>query len=72
MSTSENQQTNPVVAKTAAVTPALRKKKKTEGRKKRTQKLKTDREFANKYFEAKSKRSTEKKAAFRKKKKRKK
>ncbi len=44
----------------------------TLGRKKRTLKLKTDKEFAKTYFEAKSKRSTEKKSAFRKKKSKKK
>lgn len=40
----------------------------TEGRKKRKLKLKTDKDFAKTYFEAKSKRSVEKKSAFRKKK----
>jgi len=49
-----------------------RRKKKTEGRKKRTLKLRTNAEFAKQYFEAKSKRSTDKKSAFRKKKTRKK
>ncbi len=42
------------------------------GRKKRQQKLKTDKEFAKTFFAAKSKRSTEKKSAFRKKKSKKK
>ena len=42
------------------------------GREKRKQKLKTDKEFAKTYFEARSKRSTEKKSAFRKKKSKKK
>ncbi|MEK6579376.1 MAG: hypothetical protein AABZ55_09140 [Bdellovibrionota bacterium] len=41
---------------------------KTEGRNKRKMKLKADKEFAKTFFEAKSKRSTEKKSAFRKKK----
>jgi hypothetical protein len=39
------------------------------GRDKRKTKLAADKEFAKTFFEAKSKRSTEKKAAFRKKKK---
>ncbi len=46
-----------------------RKTKKTVGRNKRAEKLKTDKEFAKTYFAAKSKRAIEKKAAFRKKKK---
>ena len=46
-----------------------RKTKKTVGRNTRAEKLKTDKEFAKTYFAAKSKRSIEKKAAFRKKKK---
>ncbi|HAR43338.1 MAG TPA: hypothetical protein DCS07_12035 [Bdellovibrionales bacterium] len=45
---------------------------KTQGRKKRKLKLAGDKEFAKTFFAAKSKRSTEKKAAFRKKKSRKK
>ncbi|HLE00681.1 MAG TPA: hypothetical protein VJB59_10510 [Bdellovibrionota bacterium] len=49
-----------------------RRRLRTEGRKKRALKLKTDKEFAKKFFEAKSKRSTDKKSAFRKKKMRKK
>ncbi len=44
----------------------------TLGRKKRIAKLKTDKEFSKKFFEAKSTRATAKKAAFRKKKKNKK
>lgn len=44
----------------------------TAGRKKRVAKLKTDKEFAKTYFAAKSKRSTDKKSAFRKKKSKKK
>lgn len=46
-----------------------RKTKRTEGRNKRKTKLKTDKEFAKTYFAAKSKRSNDKKAGFRKKKK---
>ena len=42
------------------------------GRKKRTLKLRSDKEFATTYFAAKSKRSTDKKSGFRKKKARKK
>jgi len=49
-----------------------KKKSKAEGRRKRSQKLKTDKEFAKTYFEAKSKKSSEKKSVFRKKKSRKK
>jgi len=49
-----------------------RRKLRTEGRKKRQLRLKTDKEFAKTYFEARSKRSTDKKTAFRKKKSRKK
>ena len=45
-----------------------RKRITTEGRNKRKLRLKTDREFAKTYFDAKSKRSTEKKSTFRKKK----
>ena len=51
--------------KTAPSRKTLRKK----GREKLTAKLKTDKEFAKTYFESRSKRSNEKKAAFRKKKK---
>ncbi len=50
----------------------LRRKKKSEGRKKRSLKLKTDKDFSKKYFEAKSKRSSDKKSSFRKKKNKKK
>jgi len=56
----------------AKVSPNLRKKKKAEGRKKRAVKLKTNKDFAKQYFEGKSKRSTDKKSAFRKKKSKKK
>lgn len=51
---------------------AARRTKKAAGRKKRTLKLRTDKEFAKTFFEARSKRSNDKKAAFRKKKSRKK
>ena len=62
----------------AAATPDLAKKsglrrtKKAAGRKKKAVKLKTDKEFAKTFFAAKSKRANDKKAAFRKKKTRKK
>lgn len=60
-------------AKAAPKTGVLsRKTLKTQGRNKRKQKLLTDKAFAKTYFDAKSKRSTDKKAAFRKKKKNKK
>jgi hypothetical protein len=49
-----------------------RRKLRTAGRKKRSLKLATDKEFAKTFFEARSKRSNDKKAAFRKKKTRKK
>jgi hypothetical protein len=51
---------------------ALRRRKKTEGRKKLTAKLKTDKEFSKAFFEGRSKRANDKKAAFRKKKSKKK
>ena len=51
---------------------ALRKKLRRGAKKKLVAKLRTDKEFAKTYFEARSKRSTEKKSAFRKKKTRKK
>jgi hypothetical protein len=51
---------------------AARRTKKAAGRKKRVLKLKTDKEFAKGYFEARSKRANDKKSAFRKKKSRKK
>ena len=50
----------------------VRRKKKAEGRKKRVAKLNADRAVAKAFFEAKSKRSADKKSAFRKKKSRKK
>ena len=51
---------------------SARRKAKTAGRTKRKLKLRTDKEFAKTYFEARSKRANDKKAAFRKKKTRKK
>src|SRR6184192_4355103 len=59
---------------TPAVAPSkgARKKLRREGRKKLITKLRTNLEFAKTYFEAKSKRSTEKKSALRKKKSKKK
>ena len=51
---------------------AARRKKKAAGRKKRTLKLRSDKEFAKTFFEARSKRANDKKSAFRKKKSRKK
>jgi hypothetical protein len=51
---------------------ALRRRSRAAGRKKLTAKLKTDKEFSKTYFEGRSKRATEKKAAFRKKKSKKK
>lgn len=51
---------------------ALRRKLKTAGRKKRAAKLMADKEFAKTFFEARSKRATDKKQTFRKKKSRKK
>lgn len=48
---------------------ALRKKARKEGREKRRLKLQSDKEFAKTFFEARSKRSNDKKTAFRKKKK---
>jgi hypothetical protein len=53
----------------AAGTPTSRKKVRALGRKKRTARLQADKEFAKAYFEGKSKRSNDKKAAYRKKKK---
>ncbi len=69
-------QTTTTKAKKAAAAPAAgeksplgRRTKRTLGRNKRKLKLKTDKEFAKGYFDARSKRSIEKKAAYRKKKK---
>lgn len=53
-------------------TPPARRKLRRAGKKKLMTKIRTDKEFAKTFFEAKSKRSTDKKAAFRKKKSRKK
>ena len=50
----------------------LKKHLRKKGRDQRNAKLATDKEFAKTYFEAKSKRSTEKKSVFRKKKSKKK
>lgn len=47
---------------------STRKKARRASKKKRVTKLRTDREFAKTYFDGRSKRSTEKKATFRKKK----
>jgi hypothetical protein len=72
MSTTEVTSAKPTAG---AATPAVkvsRKKKKELGRKKRVLKLKTDKVFAKAYHEGKSKRATDKKAAFRKKKSKKK
>jgi hypothetical protein len=70
MSTQETTQT-PSAPK-SPVSAGSRRSKKAEGRKKRTLKLRSDKEFAKQYFESKSKRSVEKKSAFRKKKSKKK
>jgi hypothetical protein len=51
---------------------ALRRRTRADHRKKLGAKLKTDKEFAKGYFEARSKRAIDKKAAFRKKKSKKK
>ncbi len=50
----------------------VKKRKKREARKQVKARILSDREFAKTYFEARSKRSTERKAAFRKKKNKKK
>ena len=58
---------------TQKATPAYsRKTLKAIGRKKRALKLRSDKEFAKTYFDAKSKRAIDKKSTFRKKKKSKK
>jgi len=54
---------------TETKTAPSRRKLKAAGRKKRAQKLATDKDFAKSFHEAKSKRAVEKKASFRKKKK---
>jgi hypothetical protein len=61
-----------LAGKELALARAARRKASTAGRKKRVLKLRTDKEFAKAYFEARSKRSNDKKSAFRKKKTRKK
>ena len=53
---------------TATASTPSRRTLRTAGRKKRALKLKTDKEFAKTYFTAKSKRSVDKKSAYRKKK----
>jgi len=72
MSTNEISNVKPSSTDQPAALHNLRKRKKAEGRKKKAQKLQSNKEFAKSYFEAKSKRSTEKKSAFRKKKSKKK
>ena len=57
-----------VGAAVTTVKSVSRKKKNDLGRKKRVLKLKTDKVFSKAYHEAKSKRATDKKSAFRKKK----
>ena len=75
MATSETQKA-PAGSTAGNLSPAalanLRRAKKAEGRKKRAQKLNTNKEFAKAYFEGKAKRAADKKSAFRKKKTRKK
>ena len=61
-----------LVGAALAAKRSARRKAKTAGRTKRTLKLRSDKEFAKAYFEARSKRANDKKAAFRKKKSRKK
>jgi hypothetical protein len=59
-------------AQTTQTTPKAKLGRRTlrkQGRDKRKGKLASDKEFAKTFFEARSKRSTEKKSAFRKKKK---
>jgi hypothetical protein len=67
----ENTQTTPK-APAAKVAPGTKKRARRAGKKKLVAKLRANRETAKTYFEARSKRSTEKKAAFRKKKSKKK
>ncbi len=71
MSTTETTPSQAVKSPLPGTAPG-RRRKKAEGRKKRVLKLHSNKEFATQYFEAKSKRSIEKKAAFRKKKSKKK
>jgi len=75
MSTTEVTEVKAAKPAAGAAAPAVkvsRKKKKDLGRKKRVLKLKTDKVFSKAYHEAKSKRAVDKKAAFRKKKSKKK
>lgn len=70
-------QTTPSASTAGATTDlakkrALRRRKKAEGRKKLSAKLKTDKEFSKTFFEGRSKRANDKKVAFRKKKSKKK
>lgn len=55
-------------AQTTKGKPTSKKKLRALGRKKRDERLTTDPEFKKAYFDAKSKRSTERKTGFRKKK----
>lgn len=59
--------TTPTTTETAKSTPGRRTLRKA-GRDKRNAKIATDKAFAKTYFETKSKRATDKKSAFRKKK----
>ncbi|MGK5087467.1 hypothetical protein WDW86_07905 [Bdellovibrionota bacterium FG-2] len=69
MTTKSEAKTATKPAAAAAGTPKLsRKTVKAKGRVKRKERLVKDKEFAKAYFAAKSKRSVDKKAAFRKKK----
>jgi len=57
------------MAEAATKTAPSRKTLRKRGRDKRRKKIQSDKEFAKAYFAARSKRSTDKKAAYRKKKK---
>jgi hypothetical protein len=61
-----------LVGKELVLARALRRRKKAAGRKKRSLKLRSDKEYAKTFFEGRSKRANDKKSAFRKKKTRKK
>ena len=61
-------QTTTQTPATKTTTAPSRRTLRAAGRKKRVLKLRTDKEFAKTFFAAKSKRSTDKKSAFRKKK----
>jgi|GEM_PF-846860 len=70
MSETKNETATPAKPQNPARKPGLgRRTLKTLGRAKRKLKLQADKDFSKTFFDAKSKRSTEKKAAFRKKKK---